>query len=96
MRQGRLAAAEWEIPVLAGGGNRRGNGNDSLPDSIYNGMSSAANACRQKFIGVSENGGVLHVEMIHKKRKEKKEKETRELNLILFMGQQKVYLYFIK
>ena len=27
---------------------------------------------------------------------EKKEKETRELNLILFMGQQKVYLYFIK
>ena len=39
-------------------------------------MSSAANACRQKFIGVSENGGVLHVEMIHKKRKEKKEKKT--------------------
>ena len=38
LRQGRLAAAEWEIPVLAGGGNRRGNGNDSLPDSIYNGV----------------------------------------------------------
>ena len=29
-------------------------------------------------------------------KEEKKEKETRELNLILFMGQLKVYLYFIK
>ena len=29
-------------------------------------------------------------------KEEKKEKETRELNLILFMGQQKVYFYFIK
>ena len=28
-------------------------------------------------------------------KEEKKEKETRELNLILFMGQQKVYLYFL-